>query len=61
MVAALALMDVFEDHSTFFWCYAFLADSSYTFSEQLPYDHSKGFGLMDDLSSLFLVFWEFFP
>ena len=61
MVTTGPKVDVVEDHSTFFWCYAFLADSSYTFSEQLSSDHSKGFGSTDDLSSLLLILWEFSP
>ena len=54
-------VDVIEDHSTFFWCYAFLTDSSHAFPEQLSSYHSKGLGSTDNLSSLFLVLWEFFP
>ena len=61
MVATGPRVDVVEDHSTFFWCYAFLADSSYTFSEQVSSYYSKGFGSSDDLSSLFLILWKFFP
>ena len=60
MVATGPRVDVVEDHSTFFWCYAFLANPSCTFSEQLSSYYSKGLGSMDDLSSLFFVFWEFF-
>ena len=59
MVATGPRVDVVEDHSTFFWCYAFLADSGYTFSEQLSSYHSKGFRSMDDFSSLFFIIWEF--
>ena len=54
-------VDVVEDHSTFFWCDAFLADSGYTFPKQLSFYHSKRFGSTYDLSGLFFVFWEFFP
>ena len=54
-------VDVVENHSTLFWRYAFLADSSHTFSEQLSSYHSKGFGPTDDLSSLFFILWEFLP
>ena len=54
-------VDVIEDHSTFFWCYAFLTNSSHAFPEHLPSYHSKGLGSMDDLSSLFFILWEFFP
>ena len=61
MVATGPRVDVVEDHSTFFWCYAFLADSGYAFPEQLSSDHSKGFGSTDDLSSLFFILWEFLP
>ena len=61
MVTIGPRVDVIEDHSTFFWCYAFLAGSSYTFSEQLSSYHSKGFGSTDDLPSLFFILWEFFP
>ena len=61
MVATGPRVDVVEDHSTFFWCYAFLADSSHTFSEQLSSYHSKGFGSTDDLSGLLFILWEFLP
>ena len=61
MVATGPQVDVVEDHSTFFWCYAFLADSSYTFSKQLSSYHSKGFGSSDDLSGLLFILWEFLP
>ena len=61
MVTTGPRVDVVEDHSTFFWCYAFLADSGYAFPEQLSSYHSKGFGSTDDLSSLFFILWEFFP
>ena len=61
MVTTGPRVDVVEDHSTFFRCYAFLADSSYAFPEQLSSYHSKGFGSTDDLSSLFFILWEFFP
>ena len=61
MVTTGPRVDVIEDHLTFLWCYAFLADSSYTFSEQLPSYYSKSFGSADDLSSLFFVLWEFPP
>ena len=61
MVTTGPRVDIIEDHSTFFWCYAFLTDSSHTFPEQLPSYHSKGLGSTDDLSSLFLVLWELFP
>ena len=61
MVATGPRVDVIEDHSTFFWCYAFLTDSSHAFPEQLSSYHNKGLGSTDDLSSLFLVLWEFFP
>ena len=54
-------LDVIEDHSTFFWCYAFLTDSSHAFPEQLSSYHSKGLGSTDDLSSLFFILWEFLP
>ena len=54
-------VDVVEDHSTFFWRYAFLSDSSHAFPEQLSPYHSKGLGSMDDLPSLFFVLWEFLP
>ena len=53
-------VDVIEDRSTFFWSYAFLADSSHTFPEQLSSYHSKGFGSTDDLSSLFFILWKSF-
>ena len=61
MVTTGPRVDAIEYHSTFFWCYAFLADSSYTFSEQLPSYHSKGFGTSDDLSGLLFILWEFLP
>ena len=54
-------VDVIEDHSTFFWCYAFLTDSSHAFPEQLSSYHSKGLGSTNDLSSLFFILWELFP
>ena len=54
-------VDVVESDSTLFRCYAFLADFSRAFSVQLSFDHSKGFGSMDDLSSLFFILWEFLP
>ena len=59
MVTTGPRVDVVEDHSTFFWCDAFLADSGYTFPKQLSFYHSKGFGSTDDLSSLFFVLREF--
>ena len=43
MVTIGPRVDIIEDHSAFFWRDAFLADSNYTFSEQLPSYHSKGF------------------
>ena len=52
-------VDVIEDHSTFFRRYAFLSNTSHTFSEQLSSYHNKGFRSTDDLSSLFFIFWEF--
>jgi len=55
------LVDVIEDHSTFFWCYAFLIDSSHAFPEQLSSYYSNGLGSMDDLSSLFFILWKLFP
>ena len=61
MMTTGSRVDVIQDHSTFFWCYAFLADSSHTFFEQLCSYHSKGFGSTDDLSSLFFILWELFP
>ena len=61
MVATGPRVNIIEDHSAFFWCDAFLADSSYTFSEQLSSYHCKGFGSSDDLSSLFFILWKFFP
>ena len=61
MMATGPRVDVVENHSTLFQCYAFLADSGCAFPEQLSSYHSKGFGSMDDLSSLFFIFWEFFP
>ena len=61
MVTTGPRMDVVEDHSTFFWCYAFLADPGCTFSEQLSSYYSKGLGSTDDLSSLFFILWELFP
>ena len=61
MVTTGPRVDVIEDHLTFFWRYVFLTDSSHAFLEQLPSDHSKGRGSMDDLSSLFFVLWEFLP
>ena len=61
MVTTGPRVDVVEDHSTFFWCYAFLADSGYAFPEQLSSYHSKGLGSTDDLSSLFFILWEFLP
>ena len=54
-------VDIVKDHLTFFWCYAFLTDSSHAFPEQLPSYHSKGLGSTDDLSSLFFILWEYFP
>ena len=61
MVTTGPRVDVVEDHLTFFWCYAFLADSGYAFPEQLSSYHSKGLGSTDDLSSLFFILWEFLP
>ena len=61
MVTTGPRVDVVEDHSTFFWCCAFLADSSHTFPEQLPSYHSKSFGSTDDLSSFLFILWELFP
>ena len=61
MVTTGPRMDVVEDHLTFFWCYAFLADPSCTFSEQLTSYYSKVLGSTDNLSSLFFIFWELFP
>ena len=61
MVITGPRVDVIEDHSTFFWCDAFLDDSGYTFPKQLSFYHSKGFGSTDDLSSLFFILWEFLP
>ena len=60
MVTTGPRVDVIEDHSTFFWCYAFLIDSSHAFPDQLPSYHSKGLGSTDNLSSLFFILWEFF-
>ena len=60
MVTTGPRVDVIEDHSTFFWCYAFLTDSSHAFSKQLSSYYNKGLGSTDDLSSLFLILWEFF-
>jgi len=54
-------VDIIEDHSAFFWCDAFLADSSDTLSVKLSSHHSKGFGSTDDLTSLFFILWEFLP
>ena len=54
-------VNIIEDHSAFFWRDALLADSSCTFSEQLSLYHSKGLRSPDDLSSLFLILWEFLP
>ena len=54
-------VDVVENHSTFFRCYAFLADSSRTFSVQLSSHDGEGFGSADDLSSLFFILGELFP
>ena len=54
-------VDVVENHSTFFRCYAFLADSSCTFSVQLSPHDGKGFGSADDLSSLLFILGELFP
>ena len=61
MVTTGPRVNIIEDHSAFFSRDAFLADSGYTFSEQLLSYHSKGFGLTDDLSSLFFILWKFFP
>mgnify|MGYP005829037661 CR=1 FL=1 len=61
MVTTGPRVDIILDHSTFFWRDAFLADSSYTFSEQLTFYHGKGFRSSDDLSSLFFILWKFFP
>ena len=61
MVTTGPRVNIIEDHSTFFWRDAFLADPSYTFSEQLAFYHQKGFRPSDDLSSLFVILWEFLP
>ena len=61
MVATGPRVDVVEDDLTFFWCYAFLTDSSHAFPEQLPSYHNKGIGSTDDLSSLLFILWEFLP
>ena len=54
-------VDIIKDDSTFFWCYAFLTNSSRAFSVQLSPYHGKGLRSADDLSSLFFVLREFFP
>ena len=54
-------VDIVKDYPTFFWRYTFLTDSSRAFSVQLSLYHSKGFGLTDDLSSLFFILRELFP
>ena len=61
MVTTGPRVNIIEDNLAFFWLDAFLADSSYTFSEQLTFYHSKSFGSSDDLSSLLFILWKFFP
>ena len=61
MVTAGPRVDIIEDYLTFFWRYAFLADSSRTLSVQLPPYDCEGLRSADDLSSLLLVLREFFP
>ena len=61
MVTTGPRVNIIEDHSAFFRRDAFLADSSYTFPEQLAFYHCKGFRSSDDLSSLFFILWKFFP
>ena len=61
MVTTGPQVNIIEDHSAFLWRDALLADSSYTFSEQLTSYHSKGFRPSDDLLSLFFILWELFP
>ena len=53
-------VDIIEDESTFFWCYALLTNSSRAFSIQLSFDYGKGFRSTDDLSSLFLILRKLF-
>ena len=54
-------VDIVKDYPTFFWRYTLLADSSRAFSIQLSLYDGKGLGSTDDLSSLFFIFWKFFP
>ena len=54
-------VDIVENYLTFFWRYTFLTGSNRAFPVQLSSYHSKGFGSMDDLLSLFFILWEFFP
>ena len=61
MVTTGSRVNIVEDHSAFFWHDAFLADPSYTFSEQLSLYHSKGLRSPDDLSSIFFILRKFFP
>ena len=61
MMATGPRVDVIKDYSTFLRCYAFLTNSSHTFSVQLSPYHGKGLRSTDNLSSLFFVLREFFP
>ena len=61
MVTTGPRVNIIEDHLAFFWRDALLADSSYTFSEQMPLYHRKGLRSSDDLSSLFFILRKFFP
>ena len=61
MVTTGPRVNIIEDHSAFFCHDALLADSSYTFSEQLSFYHSKGLGPSYYLPSLFFILWEFLP
>ena len=54
-------VDIVKDYPTSLWRYTLLTNSSRAFSVQLSLYHGKGFGSMDDLSSLFFVLWELFP
>src|SRR3954462_15841709 len=61
MVTTSPRVDIIKDYLTLVWCYTLLTDSSRAFSIQLSFYDCEGFGSTDDLSSLFLVLWEFFP